>query len=76
MQAELQALQNQLAELTSYKIKAKNAAEDSRAHIATLSHQIINLRVELAAIKVTNKSKNCRAVWLFQASKEKLKAIS
>lgn len=52
MQANLQALENEVAELRDYKLKAIKAEEDFKLQNAALSHQLISLRVDLEAKSV------------------------
>jgi len=47
-----QALEDKVAELTEYQMAAQVAAEEAKYQIAKLSHQIIRLRVNAAAMEV------------------------
>lgn len=46
-----QALEDKVAELTEYQMAAQVAAEEAKYQIAKLSHQIIRLRVNAAAME-------------------------
>ena len=52
MQANLQALQDEVLELREFKLRASEAAEDAKLQMGALSKQIISLQVDIAALNV------------------------